>query len=277
MKRIAIIPARMGSSRFPGKPMKQILGMPMIEHVYRRTAMCTLLDDLYVATCDQEIYDHVLSFGGKAVMTSASHERCTDRCAEALHIIEDANGYVIDVVVMVQGDEPLTHPSMIEDVIRPTLNDSSLGVVNLAVRIDTIKKFNDPNVVKAVVDESGNAIYFSREPLPSLSKIMKLDMNDFKGTTISDLQPHLSVTNFQPLQQLGLILFRRDFLLEYNAMIPTPLEEIESCDMLRVLEHRMELRVAVTEYINVAVDVPGDIAIAEQALRSDVLWEAGYK
>ena len=138
MNIISIIPARMGSSRFPGKPMKKILGIPMIGHVYKRVKMCKTLKDVYVATCDTEIFNYIKSIGGKAIMTSESHERCTDRCAEAMIKIESEEGEKCDLMVLVQGDEPLVNPKMIDDSIAPMLKDKSITITNLVADIDSI-------------------------------------------------------------------------------------------------------------------------------------------
>ena len=123
MKVVAVIPARMASSRFPGKPMALIHGIPMIGHCYYRVSMCTALDDTYVATCDKEIYDYIESIGGKAIMTSDSHERASDRAAEAMLILEGESGVFLDILVMVQGDEPMDTPEMIEQALSPILHD----------------------------------------------------------------------------------------------------------------------------------------------------------
>ena len=158
MKSIAIIPARMGSSRFPGKPMKKINGVPMIGHCYFRTSMCNELFDTYVATCDQEIFDYIESINGKVVMTSDTHERATDRTAEAMLKIEKIIGEKIDLVVMVQGDEPMVTPEMISESLQPLFDDSSVNVVNLMANMDSCEEFEDPNEVKVVVDNFSNAI-----------------------------------------------------------------------------------------------------------------------
>ncbi len=214
MNIISIIPARMGSSRFPGKPMADILGIPMIGHVYRRVKMSNSLSEVYVATCDKEICDYIESIGGKAVMTSDCHERCSDRCAEAMLKIEESTGSKCDIMVMVQGDEPLTFPQMIDEAIAPMLDDSSVVITNLMADLPTLSDFENPNEVKVVVDKHLNALYFSREPIPSRKK---------------------GVLDVPMKKQVCVIPFRRDFLLEYNVMEPTPLEIIESVDMMHIL------------------------------------------
>ena len=160
----------MGSSRFPGKPMAQILGKPMIGHVHDNVNENNLINDLAVATCDDEIYNYIKSIGGQAVMTSDKHERASDRCAEALLKIENENNTKYDIVVMVQGDEPMTHPDMITEAVQPMLNDSNVFVTNLLGEIENNEEFEDPNCIKVVCDLNGDALYFSREPIPTRSK-----------------------------------------------------------------------------------------------------------
>jgi len=247
MNILAVIPARMGSSRFPGKPMAKILGKPMIGHVYERVSRSALLSMTVVATCDREIYDYVRSIGGNAVMTADSHERASDRCAEALLTLEAENNYRYDIVVMVQGDEPMTHPEMINEAVQPILNDSSIKVVNLLGTIKDTAEFEDRNCIKVVCDVNSDALYFSREPIPTRSK--------FDDVPIS--------------KQVCIIPFTRDFLIEYTKLPPTPLEEAESVDMMRVLEYGMKVRMARTIHDSYAVDVPEDLVRVEKIMATD--------
>ena len=252
MNVISIIPARMGSSRFPNKPMKYILDIPMIGHVYKRVKMNKTLSEVYVATCDKEIFEYVESIGGKAVMTSDRHERCTDRCAEAMLKIEEQTGKKCDIMVVVQGDEPLTFPQMIDEAIEPMLKDKSLNITNLVADMDTEKEFNNPNEVKVVMDINNNALYFSREPIPSRKKTkIKIPMK----------------------KQVCIIPFRRDFLLQYNEMKPTPLEEIESVDMMRILENGGKVKMCNTKYLTKAVDTKEDLDLVSDIMRNDKLYK----
>ena len=235
---IAIIPARMGSTRFPGKPLAMIHGIPMVGHVYFRTKMCSLLSETYVATCDQEIHDYIGSIGGKVLMTADTHERCSDRTAEAMLKVESETGRRLDVVVMVQGDEPMVTPEMIEQAVSPMLKDSTVQVVNLMTRMKNPKDFEDPNEVKVVVDLYGRALYFSREPIPSRRK---------------------GVMDVPMLKQVCIIPFRRNYLLEFNSLPETPLERIESVDMMRVLEHGGHVHMVMTEVDTLSVDTPQDL------------------
>jgi 3-deoxy-manno-octulosonate cytidylyltransferase (CMP-KDO synthetase) len=237
MKILALIPARMGSSRFPGKPMAPILGKPMIGHVYERVAKSPLLNLVAVATCDKEIFDYIESIGGVAVMTSNEHERASDRCAEALRKLEVANKVQYDIVVMVQGDEPMTHPDMIAESVQPLLDDSEIQVVNLLGKIETDAEFEDRNCIKVVCDLKLNAMYFSREPIPTRCKVDNIPMG----------------------KQVCIIPFRREFLLKYISLEPTPLEIAESVDMMRVLEHGYKVRMTPTQFASYAVDTPDDL------------------
>jgi 3-deoxy-manno-octulosonate cytidylyltransferase (CMP-KDO synthetase) len=245
VKVIAIIPARMGSSRFPGKPMATILGKPMIGHVYERVAKSKRLEATYVATCDEEIFDYVKSIGGNAVMTGSHHERASDRCAEALEIIESNSGFRYDIVVMVQGDEPMTHAEMIDESIEPMLNDEKVLVTNLLGEIVDIAEFEDRNCIKVVTDLKNNAIYFSREPIPTRAKQSEVPMK----------------------KQVCVIPFRRDFLIEYTKMKPTPLEIVESVDMMRILEHGYHVRMIPTKYKSYSVDTPSDLKRVEAKMK----------
>ncbi len=242
---LALIPARMGSSRFPGKPMAQILGKPMIGHVYERVAQSDLVDLVAVATCDPEIFDYIVGIGGVAVMTSDSHERASDRCAEALLILEQERDTRFDIVVMVQGDEPMTHPDMIREAVEPMLDDPTIKVVNLLGTIADDAEFEDRNCIKVVCDLRGNAIYFSREPIPTRARSSEIPR----------------------AKQVCVIPFQRDYLLEYNKLPPTPLEIAESVDMMRVLENGDLVRMAPTRHQTYAVDTPGDLVRVEEMMR----------
>lgn len=245
MNILALIPARMGSSRFPGKPMAPILGKPMIGHVYERVSRSPLLALTAVATCDQEIFNYVESIGGHAVMTADTYERASDRCAEALLKLERANSTRYDIVVMVQGDEPMTHPDMIAEAVQPMLNDGAVQVVNLLGEIKDAAEFEDRNCIKVVCDLQLNAMYFSREPIPTRCKVDKVPMG----------------------KQVCIIPFRRDYLLEYTRLAPTPLEVVESVDMMRILEYGMKVRMVPTKHKTQAVDTPDDLKRVERLMQ----------
>jgi 3-deoxy-manno-octulosonate cytidylyltransferase (CMP-KDO synthetase) len=245
MKVIALIPARMASTRFPNKPLAQILGKSMIQHIVERVQLCKEIDQVAVATCDTEIIDHVTSLGHKAVMTSNLHERASDRCAEAISKIEAESKTAFDIVVMVQGDEPMTDPRMLSDVLRPFAQDTNLEVVNLYADIQP-GEFNSQNCVKVVMDLAGNALYMSRAPIP-----VSTDGVDRPSG-----------------KQLGLIAFRRNALQKFTELSPTPLEVNESVDMLRFLEHGIKIRMQRTAYRTHAVDVPADVTEVERLMKS---------
>ena len=247
MKAIAILPARMGSFRYPGKPLASILGRPMIEHVYKRTAMSELLSDVFVATCDDEIRAATEGFGGRAVMTADTHERASDRIAEA------ARDTDADVIVLVQGDEPMTVPGMIDAALAPFDGDGEGDVqcVNLTKRIESEEEFLNPNTIKVVMDNNKNALYMSRQPIPS--------------------SPDGSFAAIQAYKQVCIISFRRDALLRYANLPPTPLEIAESVDMMRFLEHDVPVRMVDIKFDTQAVDKPEDLARVEAMLRNDPL------
>lgn len=252
MNIIAIIPARMGSSRYPGKPLALIHNIPMVGHVAFRTAMSPVLSQTWVATCDPIIKDYCEKAGLNCVMTSDCHTRCSTRTAEAMLKIEELTGSNADIVVMVQGDEPMVRPEMIGEAIQPMLDDPSVNVVNLMAEMDTLEEFEDPNEVKVVVDRFNNALYFSREPVPSRKK----------G---SDKVPMR--------KQVCIIPFRRDYLLHYNEMPESPLEIYESVDMLRILENGEKVRMAPTAFRTWSVDTPEDLARVERLMSGDGLME----
>ncbi len=247
MNVIGVIPARMGSSRYPGKPMEKIHGMPMVEHCYHRAEMATGLKKAYVATCDREIYDHILSIGGNAIMTSSAHTRATSRTAEALEKIEYKTGEHVDIVIMVQGDEPLIEPDTISEALTH-FNEKGVDIVNIMSCLATKEAFEDINNVKVVVDNNNDALYYSRAPIPS-------PWNGWK-----DLPRYM---------QTGIIAFRRDILIAFNAMQETRLEQIESVDMNRVLEMGGKIRMVLTDRTTMGVDVLEDLEIAERMLIGD--------
>ena len=245
MKTIAVIPARMGSSRFPGKPIAKILGRPMIEHIYKRVAMSKSLDATYIATCDEEIRQIAEGFGAKVIMTSDTHERASDRVAEAVVYLD------ADLIVMVQGDEPMTHPDMIDTAVAPFKDDPKLGCVNLVRKIDHEADYLDANTIKVVMNQHNDALYMSRRPIPTMAK------TDFADTSA--------------YKQVCIIPFRRSTLYQYTHLTPTPLEQLESIDMLRLLEHGMQVKMVPTEYNTQAVDTPEDLARVEKLMAADPL------
>jgi len=250
MNIIGIIPARMASTRFPGKPMAKISGIPMIGHVFHRCKMSNILNEVYVATCDQEIESYIQSIEGQAIMTADTHERASDRTAEALLIIEKQTGQNIDIVVMLQGDEPMIVPKMIDLAVQPLIDDSKVKVSNLMAELKSQDEWDDPNEVKVVVDNGNNALYFSRESIPSKKK--------YTG----------SITAYKQVCVIG---FKRDMLLQYTILDPTPLEEIESVDMNRLLEHGYKVKMVKTTYQTFAVDTIVDLENVQEKMIGDSL------
>ncbi|MCC6472869.1 MAG: 3-deoxy-manno-octulosonate cytidylyltransferase [Burkholderiales bacterium] len=253
MRIAGVIPARMGSSRFPGKPLAPIRGIPMLGHVVLRSRLCTRLDAVYVATCDREIADYARSIGAPCLMTSERHERASDRCAEAATLIERAGGATLDVVVMIQGDEPMLLPSMIGAALEGLLADERAPVANLFGRIHTREALHDPNEIKVVMDRERFALYFSRAPIPYLR----------------EGEPPAAY------KQVCVIPFRRAFLATFTELAPTPLEIAESIDMLRVLEHGYRVKMIDAGARTASVDTPRDLAQVQAAMKDDPLI-AGY-
>ena len=245
MKVTAIIPARMGSSRFPGKPLATICGHTMIEHVLRRVSLSKSLDSVVVATCDRVIVEEVERCGGRAVMTSDKHERCTDRIEEAA---DQVGG---DIIVNIQGDEPFVTPEMIDLAVAPMLKDPSLVCTNLMSRITDLETLEDPNEVKVVFDRNMDALYMSREPIPSLKKGGAFD---------------------HAWKQVCVIPFTNDFLHAFSKLEPTPLEIRESVDMMRAIEHGFKVRMIPCEATGLSVDTEGDRADAEKEMAGDPLF-----
>ena len=246
---VAVIPARMGSSRFPGKPLAPLLGRTMVEHVFRRASLCDALAAVYVATCDEEIRSAVEAFGGAALLTSDKHERASDRVAEA------AESFDADIVLMIQGDEPMVTPAMLDAAVAPLLEDSSVGCVNLIRRVENLEDYLDRNTIKVVADARGHALYFSRSPIPDLGP--SHDFTDDRHTPV--------------FKQVCVIPFRRDFLREFARLPPTPLERAESVDMLRAVEHGLRVRLVETTAATHAVDTPEDLRLVESLLKDDPL------
>ncbi|MFN8062532.1 MAG: 3-deoxy-manno-octulosonate cytidylyltransferase [Vicinamibacterales bacterium] len=232
---VAIIPARYGSSRFPGKPLADLCGRPLIEHVYRRTAATPGLRDVIVATDDARIADVVHGFGGRAVMTRSDHPSGTDRLAEAAAALD------ADIVVNVQGDEPLIEPAMIETALRPFSARADVVMTTLRRPLPDLEAFLSPHVVKVVVDRHDVALYFSRAPIPFVR------------------DGRLDRVPAGAWQHIGLYAYRRACLLGLAALPPTALELAESLEQLRALEHGIRIVAPDTPFVSVGVDTPEDL------------------
>ena len=248
-KVVAFIPARMQAVRFPGKPLANILCLPMIEHVRRRACLSDAVDDVYVATCDVEIRDVVVRHGGKVIMTAKTHERCTDRVEEAARNVD------VDIAVIVQGDEPLFSPDQLSALVRPLLMDDKIPCTSLLSVIQDDRDLDNVDIVKAVLDQQGFVMYFSRSSIPHLR---------------ADRKPPM-------YRQTGLSAFTRDFLSRYSRLPPTPLEIAESIDFLRILEHRHSIAGVVYDKTLVGVDRPEDVQRIEKILAEDPVQREYYQ
>lgn len=238
MKSVVIIPARMGATRFPGKPLIDLCGKPMIQWVYERASKANGVSRVMVATCDQEIIDAVIAFGGEAVMTSEAHRSGTDRLAEAAADLD------ADVIVNVQGDEPLIDPRSIEKALEPCALDSLVTMTSLMAPISA-DLAKDPNLVKVVVSRDNWALYFSRSPIPYERK--PLEDRPIYG-------------------HVGLYAYTKDFLLKFSSLEPTPLEMAESLEQLRVLEHGYRIKMVEVEDRPLGVDTWGDLERVKEAI-----------
>lgn len=251
MKVIGVVPARMSASRFPGKVLHPICGMPMVEHVFRRASLFPSWDGLYLATCDHEIEDFGLERGWPVVMTSDKHTRALDRVAEAgakCGQALDSN----DVVVCVQGDEPMLHPDMIAATIRPLEEDATVGGSVLAMHIVDEETFRNPDTVKIIHDMKGDVLYTSRAPIPYCKKFSA----DLGARRI-----------------YGILAFRWHFLQTFTSLAPSPLELVEACDSNRILDYGYRQRIAPYPHrSSFSVDSPADVALVEAHLRQDELW-----
>lgn len=238
MSIVGIIPSRLKSTRLPKKALIDIEGLPMIVHVFKRSQLCPLLDDVYVATDSEEIYATVVDHGGKAIMTSAKHKTGTDRIAEA------AANMTVDIVVNIQGDEPLVNPEHIGKVIRPLIEDENL---QSAVLVTPYLKKNSSSDIKAVLDLDSNILYCSRTDLPSAAR--------------GEVSTMWKICFVVP--------FRKDFLLKYTSWDQTPLEKIEFNEYLRILEHGYKIKAVAVDDAHISVDTPQDLVEVREQMKSD--------
>ena len=240
---LAVIPARHTSSRFPGKPLSSIAGKPMIQHVVERVRRARRVSRVLVATDDSAIRDAVRGFGGEAVLTRRDHATGTDRVAEvAAHL-------PADIYVNVQGDEPLIDPGTVEELVLALLEDHSVQIAGACVAIAHANDIMDPNITKVVRDFDGNALYFSRAPIP----------------WVRDREESVAARHWK---HIGLYAFRREALLDFPTLPPGELERLEQLEQLRWLENGYRIRIVETEYDAISVDVPSDIDRVEKLLAS---------
>jgi 3-deoxy-manno-octulosonate cytidylyltransferase (CMP-KDO synthetase) len=239
---VGIIPARYAATRLPGKPLLDIGGQPMIRRVYERARQAGSLAEVLVATDDERILGAVRAFGGRAVMTAAEHRSGTDRLAEV------AAGLEADVIVNIQGDEPLIEPAEIDLLVEPFRERADLQMTTLATPIRLEADFRDPAVVKVVVDRAGYALYFSRQPIPHERQEGRAER----------------------LKHVGMYAYRRAFLLAYTALPPTPLEAAECLEQLRVLEHGHRIFVVRSEHDAISVDTEADLLRVREVVEREV-------
>ncbi len=239
---LVAIPARWGSTRFPGKPLHHIAGKPLVQHVWERCQECREVDDIVIATDDERIVEAGEAFGARVVMTSPEHPSGTDRIAEAAALFPDHG-----VLINVQGDEPLISPRLIDELAMVLRAQPEVPMITAAAPIREAELVADPNVVKVVLDENADALYFSRSPLPFFR-------ND--------------VPELRPLRHLGIYGFQRAFLLEFVGWPPAALERAESLEQLRALAHGRRIRVVLTDDLSPGVDTPEQARAIEEQLRA---------
>ena len=246
MNVIGIIPVRMKSSRLPGKAMKKILNMPMIGHVYFRSKLSKVLNDVYVATCDHKIKKYIKSIGGKVIMTSKTHQRAVDRTEEALRKIEKFKKK-IDLVVMIQGDEPILIPKMINQVVNIFKKNKKVQVSNLYTVLNNSKEILDPNRVKVVLDSNKDAIYFSREKISTIKK---------GGKKIY-------------YKQGNVFCFKKNAIKYFVSLKSSNLEKVESVDMNRLIENRYKIKMVKSNFHTINVDNYSDFKRAREKMSND--------
>ena len=240
MDAIGIIPARYGSTRFEGKVLADLMGKSVIQHVWENAKRASTLDDLIVATDEEKVKEEVERFGGKVVLTAKEHKTGTDRLREVVNPIDTK------VVVNIQADEPLLHPSMIDDIVRPLLEDKGISMTTLKKKITDPEDLRNPNVVKVVTDKNGYALYFSRSPIPFP-------------------RFHDGVVFYK---HIGIYGFTKEFLFTFTTLPVSALENIEGLEQLRVLENGYKIKVAETQFDTVGIDTPEDLERAKEILVS---------
>ena len=243
---LAVIAARWASVRFPGKPIADILGKPMVQRVLEQAQKSSLLTDVVIATDDKRIYDVVLGFGGKVVMTSPNHQSGTDRVAEVVSNIE------CDIVVNVQGDEPLIPSENIDLVIKPLLDSGDLSASTLMIAIHSWSEMLDPNICKVVVDNVGRALYFTRAPLPYNRDHGCVD----KSKVDNEVGANQIIFGYK---HIGVYAYRKSFLLKFSNMKTSRLENTEKLEQLRILENGYSIQVVETKQNSIGVDQPNDL------------------
>ncbi len=243
-KIIGVIPARYGSTRFPGKPLVEIKGKSLIQRTYENAAKCASFDSIIIATDDKRIYEHADSFGADVVMTSSDCLTGTDRVLEAINNIKD-NIDDSAIIVNVQGDEPCISPDTINTIIEALIKNPDAVMATAASKITDIADLKDPSVVKCALDTAGNALYFSRSCIPYVRNPKKMSTHH---------------------RHLGIYAFRKEFLLKYSQLAPTPLQLAEDLEQLKILERGYKIKVAIVEDSDIGVNTPDDAKKLEKIL-----------
>ncbi len=240
---IGVIPARFGSTRFPKKVIADLNGKPIIQHIWENCKKAKMLDDLVIATDNDEVMEVIKSFGGKAVFTSPDHMTGTDRIAEVVNAID------VNVIVNIQGDEPLIQAEMVDSLVRTILDHKNISMASLMKKMENLDEINNPNVVKVIVDKNGFAIYFSRSPIP---------------------YPRLKEEAKLYYKHLGIYAYTKDFLYEYTNLPKSYLEKCESLEQLRVLENGYKIKMVETKFDTIGVDTPDDLEKVKSRLEANV-------
>jgi 3-deoxy-manno-octulosonate cytidylyltransferase (CMP-KDO synthetase) len=256
-KVIAVIPARWASSRFPGKPLAIIRGKPMIQWVVEQTGRARSISEVIVATDDDRIAQAVNEFGGCAVMTSPHHLSGTDRVAEV------AKSWDCDIVVNVQGDEPLIPPENIDLIVAPLLDDDAIKVSTLRMRIESVEDLANPDICKVVVDHRGNALYFSRAPIPFDRDGWTQELKKGESVWPRDM-------DVKAYKHIGLYAYQKSFLMEFPRLRGSELEAIEKLEQLRILENGISIRVVETNKDSIGVDREGDLSAVEKVMDQNI-------
>lgn len=248
-----VIPARYGSTRFPGKVLAYLHGKPVIQHVYERAKKSELIDEVFVATDDRRIFETVETFGGKAIMTSERHPSGTDRIAEAIDKLIQYGYNLKDdsIIINLQGDEPLIRVEMIDELVE-LMKEGSDFIGTLARKIEKEEEFKNPKIVKVVFDSQGYALYFSRCPIP-------FDRQKFTAS--------YSVNEYM-YKHIGIYGYRVEILRKFVSFPPSRLEQIECLEQLRALENGIKIKIRITEYDSFGIDTPEDLEVAEKCLNT---------
>ena len=259
MSVLAVIPARFGSTRFPGKPLAMLAGKPVIQHVYEQVSRAKQVSEVIVATDDERIRQAVERAGGSALMTSPSNRSGTERVAEV------ARQHTASVIINVQGDEPLVQPEMVDQVAAFLAAHQAIPMASLMTPLQQAEELISPNVVKVVVDQDGCALYFSRSPIPYARDNSVGSRLQAPGSRQAQLPP---ASSLQPraYKHIGLYGYQRHFLLQFPHLEPTPLEQMEQLEQLRALEHGYRIKLLQTRYDTIGVDTPEDLVRVEALL-----------